>query len=176
MNQITTKGTSSWLLVILPIGTSGYNEIHMILPIGTSGYDFTWLDYITDSPDRNIGVQYISEYIPKLQIHQHSLLTRKVFSWHNTSVQVLFYGSSSKLDHHWIIIKGGSSSKLDHHWIIIKAGSWLDHHQNWIITGSSSKLDHHHYHCFCYLNKMVLSLHSSHLKKFYRAIPFSCWL
>ena len=49
------------ILMTLPIGTSGYNEIQMILPIGTSGYN-------------------ISEYILKLQIHQHSLLTRKVFS------------------------------------------------------------------------------------------------
>ena len=34
----------------------------------------TWLDYITDPPDRNIKVQYIihtSEYILKLQLHQH---------------------------------------------------------------------------------------------------------
>ena len=28
----------SIILMILPIGTSGYNEIQMILPIGTSGY------------------------------------------------------------------------------------------------------------------------------------------
>ena len=52
----------------------------------------------SDSPDRNIEVQgntsdsldrsirdqcnttYTNEYILKLQIHQHSLLTRKVFS------------------------------------------------------------------------------------------------
>ena len=42
------------------------------------------------------NIRYTSEYIPKLQIHQHSLLTRKVFSWHN----------SSSLDRHqsWIII------------------------------------------------------------------------
>ena len=42
------------------------------------------------------NIKYTSEYIPKLQIHQHSLLTRKVFSWHN----------SSSLDRHqsWIII------------------------------------------------------------------------
>ena len=39
------------ILMTLPIGTSGYNEIQMILPIGTSGYN-------------------ISEYIQKLQIHQ----------------------------------------------------------------------------------------------------------
>ena len=71
-----------------------------------------------DSPDRSIGDQWnTSEYILKLQIHQHSLLIRKVFSWHNSSIQVLFSGSS--LDHHqrWIVTR--SSSKLDHHWIII---------------------------------------------------------
>ena len=34
----------------------------------------------------------------KLQIHQHSLLTRKVFSWHSSSTQVFITGSSSKLD------------------------------------------------------------------------------
>ena len=61
----------------------------------------------------NIGVQYIrykSEYILNLQIHQHSLLTRKVFSRQNSSAQVFVIGSS------------------------------LDHHQSWIITGSSSSL------------------------------------
>ena len=41
------------ILMTLPIGTSWYNEIQMILPIGTSGYN-------------------ISEYISKLQIHQHN--------------------------------------------------------------------------------------------------------
>ena len=136
---LTKEGTSSWLLVVLPIGTSGYNEIHMILPIGKLGYEFTWLDYINDSPYKKIGVQYIrytSEYIPKLQIHQHSLLNRKVFSWNFLSAQVFF--SKSSLDHHqrWIITR--SSSKLDHHRIIIKARSSLDHYQSWIITGSSS--------------------------------------
>ena len=40
------------ILLTLPIGTPGYNEIQMILPIGTLGYN-------------------ISEYILKLQIHQH---------------------------------------------------------------------------------------------------------
>ena len=89
-------------LMILPIGTLGTNEIQYM--------------------------KYTSEYIPKLQIHQRSLLTRKVFSRHNLSAQVFFSGSS--LDHHpvRIIIKSGSS--LDHHWIIIK-------------FGSSSSLDHH---------------------------------
>ena len=52
------------ILMTLPIGTLGYNEIQMILPIGTLGYN----------------IRYTSEYIPKSQIHQHSLLTSKVFS------------------------------------------------------------------------------------------------
>ena len=56
-------------------------------------------------------MKYTSEYIPKLQIHQHSLLTRKVFSWHNSSHK------SSSLDQIWIITR--SSSKSYHHWIII---------------------------------------------------------
>ena len=42
------------ILMTLPIGTSGYNEIQMILPIGTMGYN----------------IRYTSEYIPKLKIHQ----------------------------------------------------------------------------------------------------------
>ena len=84
------------ILMTLPIGTSGYNEIQMILPIGTSRYN----------------IRYTSEYIPKLQIHQHSLLTGKVFSWHNSSTQVFVTRSSLKLDHHWIIVVTGSSSSL----------------------------------------------------------------
>ena len=48
----------------LPIGTYRYNEIQMTLSIGTLGYN----------------IRYTGEYIPKIQIHQHSLLTRKVFS------------------------------------------------------------------------------------------------
>ena len=139
-------------------------------------YDFTWLVYIIESLDRNIGawhdsitlqilpgikigvkyIRYTSEYIPKLQIHQQSHLTRKVLSWHNSSTQVFVTGSN-----------------MDHHWIIIKAGSSLDHHQNYIITRSSSKVDHH---CFCYLDQLVLSLNSTHHRKFYRARPFSFWL
>ena len=88
----------------------------------------------------------MDEYIPKLQLHQHSLLTRKVFSRHNLSAQVFFFvssGSSLSSRHFdlqiifiwiWIITRSGSSS-LD-----------LDHHLIWIIiTGSgSSLLDHHH--------------------------------
>ena len=82
-------------------------------------------------PVINIGLQYIrntDEYILKLQIHQHSLLTRKVFSRHNLSAQVFFSGSSLSschlhldLDHHsiWIIItESRSSLDMDHHhWI-----------------------------------------------------------
>ena len=73
----------------------------MILSIGTS------------RPNEIQYMKYKSEYILKLQKHQHSLLTRKVFSCHNSSAHVFFSGSSSKLDHHQIIIKVGSS--LDHH-------------------------------------------------------------
>ena len=82
-------------LIILQIGTSGTNEIQYM--------------------------KYTSEYISNLQIHQHSLLTRKIFSRHNSSSQVFITGS--KLDHHqsWIITR--SSSKLDHHWIIINTAS-----------------------------------------------------
>ena len=60
------------------------------------------------------NIKYTSEYILNLQIHQHSLLTRKVFSWHNSSTQVFITGSSSKLDHHqsWIIIIIVSSISL----------------------------------------------------------------
>ena len=158
-----------------------------------------WHDSITLQilPRKNIGVQYIrytSEYIPKLQICQHSLLTRKVFSWHNLSAQVFFFVSSGSSSSHLhlqvIFIVKSSSSSLDHQWIIIKFGSsLLDHHQVWIITWfgvsldhhlisisikAGSSLDHHHHHYFRYLNQMVLSLHSSHHRKFYRAIPFSC--
>ena len=42
------------ILMTLPIGTSGYNEIQLILPIGTSRYN----------------IRYTSECIPNLQIHQ----------------------------------------------------------------------------------------------------------
>ena len=111
--------------------------------------------------DRNIEVQYIrytSEYISKLQIHQHSLLTRKVFSRHNFQhksyslylldhhrVLVIFKSSSSSSHLHLqviFIIGSGSSLDLDHHsiWIITVFGSSLD-----IITrsGSSLDMDHH---------------------------------
>ena len=66
------------ILMTLPIGTSGYNEIQLILPIGTSGYNEIQLILPIGKSGHNI--RYTSEYILKLQIHQHSLLTRKVFS------------------------------------------------------------------------------------------------
>ena len=46
------------ILMTLLIGISGYNEIQMILSIGTLRYN----------------IRYTSEYILKLQIHQHLLL------------------------------------------------------------------------------------------------------
>ena len=127
-------------------------------------YDFTWLVYIIESLDRNIGawhesitlqilsrvnigvqyIKYTSEYILKLQIHRHSLLTRKVFSWHNLSAQVFFSVSSGSSSSHlhlqviFIFKSSSSSSHLHCQVIFIKSGSSLDHHQVWIITGSSS--------------------------------------
>ena len=88
-------------------------------------------------PDRNIEVQYIiytSEYILKLQIHQHFLLTRKVFSLTQFISTILLL---------WIIIKAGSS--LDQHqvWNITRSTSSPNHHWINIKAGSSSKLDHH---------------------------------
>ena len=124
----------------------------------------------------NIGLQQIrntSEYILKLQLHQHSLLTRKVFSRHNFHhwsssldhlIICIFKSSSSSSHlhlwiqiitgyHHWIWIITGSRSSLldvDHHsiWIVSRASSLdLDHPSIWIITAGSSSLDHHG----CYL-------------------------
>ena len=94
----------------------------LILPIGTSGHDMTQLHYRYFLIETS-GVQYIrytSEYIPKLQIHQHSLLTRKVFSRNNLSTQVFFSistgsSSSSRHLHLQVIFITGSGSSLDHH-------------------------------------------------------------
>ena len=132
-------------------------------------------------------MKYISEYIPNLQIHQHSLLTRKVYSRHILSLQVFFsisYGSSSSHLHIQVIfifkygslldmLITGSTSSLDHHWVIIIGyGSSLDHHY-WIITGSSSLDPDHHYWIITGSSSLVLSLNSSHHRKFYRDSPFS---
>ena len=51
------------ILMTLPIGTLGYDEIQMILSIGTSGYN----------------IRFTSEYIPKLQIHQQKDLQSHKF-------------------------------------------------------------------------------------------------
>ena len=137
-------------------------------------------------------IKYTNEYNLKLQIHQHSLLTRKVFSRHKLSAQVFFSVSSrsSSSSCHiqvifiwiWIITRYGSSSlDLDHHsiWIIIIGyGSSLnmDHH-HWTGSGSSLDLDHlWFWNISDGLSSQVLSLDSSPHRKFYRANPFSCWL
>ena len=147
-------------------------------------------------------MKYTSEYILKLQIHQHSLLTRKVFFRHNFQ-----HCSSSlyRLDHLIIFIfkyslsssllrlqvsfiffiffvffifksssKSSSSSSILHHgiWIIMTTGSSLLDHHHCIIIKYGSSLDLDHHHR-CYL-RMVLSLDSSRHRKFYRANPFSC--
>ena len=122
-------------------------------------------------PIIKIRLQYIinmDEYIPNLQIHQHSLLTRKVFSRHNLAAQLFFFvslGSSwSSLHIHLQVTfifkssSSGSGSSLDldhHHWIsiITRSGSSslnLDHHLIQIIItrfGSSLDLDHHCWIC-----------------------------
>ena len=143
-------------------------------------------------PRINIELQYIrytSEYILKLHIHQHSLLTRKVFSRHSFSGKVFFsvsfgslsssrilhlqvisiFKSSLDLDHHWIwiIIGSGSSSlALDHHsiWIISIGSEWsldLDHHRWIIITRSRSSLDLDH-HCWIIITGSRSSLDLDH--------------
>ena len=109
-----------------------------------------------------------SEYSSKLQLHQHSLLTRKVFFRHNFQhkasslyhidlhrVLVIFKSSSSSshLDLQVIFIfKSSSSSDLDHHsiWIITGHHHWIwiitgHHHWIWIITGSGSSLNLDHF-------------------------------
>ena len=111
-------------------------------------------------------MKYTSEYVPKLQILQHSLLTRKVFFWHNFQhrssslypLNHLVFKSSLSSSHLHLqaIIGSGSSLDLDHHrtssldldhlsiWIII-TGLDLDHHSIWIITAGSSLLDLDHH-------------------------------
>ena len=108
------------------------------------------------------------KYILKLHIHQHYLLTRKVFFQHNFQHKsyslyrlghlVIFIFKSSLSSSHllshlllqvFFITESASSRLLDHHcWIIITSGSSLDldRHQVWIIitSGSSLDLDHHH--------------------------------
>ena len=153
----------------LSIGTLGYTEIEMVLLIGKLGYN----------------IRYTSEYILKLQIHQHFLLTRKVFSRHNLSAHVFFSVSSgSSMSFHHVhlrfifIFKLSSSSSHLHIQVIFifksSSSSDLDHHWN-IITGSGSSLDlDHHYWIIITGSSQVLSHDSSHHRKFYKAGPFSC--
>ena len=113
------------------------------------------------------------KYILKLQLHQHSLLTRKVFSRHN------FHHWSSSLDLLVIyIFKSSSSSSHLHHriwiitghhhriWIITWSGSSLldHHHWIWIITRSRSSLGHHH---GCYLLILLITGSSTELALFH---------
>ena len=137
----------------LPIGKSGYNEIQMVLLIGTSRYN----------------IRYTREYIPKLQIHQHSLLTRKVFSWHNSSAQVFITRSSSNLDHHWIIIIITASS-ISIKWCYLSI---------LLITGSSTEPTLFHVGCRLSLH-VGLPLQSQSFfildVGLYRANPFSYWM
>ena len=63
--------------------------------IGTSGHDMT--QPLLGISIRVQYIRYTDEYISKLQLHQHSLLTRKVFSRHNLTAQVFFSVSSSHL-------------------------------------------------------------------------------
>ena len=150
-------------------------------------------------------MKYIEEYIPKLHIHQHSLLTRKVFFRHNFSALVFFSAltgssesssSSSHLDHH----KKMASLDLDHHliWINI-TGLDLDHHSIWIISldriwiisrSGSSLLDldrlsiwisRSHHNWIWIITRsgsplVIIKCVLSHHRKFYRASPISCWL
>ena len=91
----------------------------------------TQVHYNTSQNEHRVTID-ASEYILNLQLHQHSLLTRKVFSRHNLSAQVFFSVSSRS-----------SSSHLHQVWIISGSSS-LDHHLIWIVTvGSSLDLDHH---------------------------------
>ena len=117
-------------------------------------------------------MKYTSEYIPKLQIHQHSLLSRKVFFRHNFSALVFFSISTGSFHHlhlQVVFILNYSSSSIHHRlqvFFIFKSPSssslllshlllqvffitgfgssrLLDHHCWIIITVSSSNLDHH---------------------------------
>ena len=165
----------------------------------------TWLNYIIGHPRINIELQYIrytDEYILKLQIHQYSLLARKLFSRHNLSAQVFFSvssrSSSSSHDIHLQVIfifnssssGSGSSLDMDHHhwiWIITRSGSSFSgsrssldmdhHHWIWIIPRSGSYLEHN-FSIWIIMTRSsrVLSHDSSLHRKFFRASPFWCWL
>ena len=129
----------------------------------------TWLKYIIETSRNNHRVtmhKIHEEYIPKLHIHQHSLLTRKVFFRHNFSALV-FFSISTGLSRHLKSSESSSHLRLQvifilRIWIISRSGSSWDniitgsgsspnldqHHWIWIIitgSGSSLDLDHHHW-------------------------------
>ena len=142
----------------------------------------TWLKYIieTSRNKHRVNIKYIEEYIPKLHIHQHSLLTRKVFFRHNFSALVFFSastGTSSSLIHlHLQVIfvfkssGSGLSLDLDHHKM---ASLDLDHHSIWISQS------HHNWIWIIARSRsplvIIMWILSRH-RKFYRASPFSCWM
>ena len=124
-----------------------------------------WLKYIIDTSRNKHRVtihRWIDEYIKKLQIHQHSLLTRKVFFRHNFQhwssslyqldhlVIFIFkysYSSSILLIRVFFVFEASLSSShllLQVFFITGSTSSWLVAHHCWIITrfGSSSSLDH----------------------------------
>ena len=128
----------------------------------------TWLKYITNTSRNKHRVTIHKKYKwihSEVTLHQHSLLTRKVFSRHNLTTQVFFSvssGSSSSLHHLHLqvisIFNSYSSSSHIHHriWIIIGSRSSsldLDHHSIWIIIAGSSSLDHHG----CYLMILLVT-------------------
>ena len=94
--------------------------------------------------------------------HQDSLLTRKVFSWHNLSAQVFFSVSAGSSHLQVIFFFKSSSSDLDHLsiWTIMEHHHWI-----WIISWSGSSLlnlDHHWLssldldHHWCYLMILLI--------------------
>ena len=136
-------------------------------------YDFTWLDCINYSPDRNIGVQWNTIHKIYKWIHSEVTNTSTCYclghgelTWgeHCNWIWIMLMSQffPKKLEYYtrrhnlstllviqkilkisMYVFLYGSSSKMDHYWIVIKSGSSLDYHQVWIITGSSSSLDQH---------------------------------
>ena len=126
-------------------------------------------------PRINIGVQYLrytSEYILKLQIHQHSLLIRKVFSLHNLSAQVFFPvstgASSIHLHRQVIFIKSGSSLW----WLVYiiespnrNIGAWHDSITLQILLGINIGVQYIIYTSE-YISKLQIHQHSWDLERF----------
>ena len=98
----------------------------------------TQIHYNTSQNKHRVTID--KKYIPKLQLHQHSLLTRKVFSQHN----IYQHKSSSlyHLGHHQVLVIFKSSSYSSHLHLD------LDHHSIWIIISSRTSLLDHHHRCY----------------------------